>query len=108
MSKKKKPTEKSGKKKKPFSDIFSKYKTYDTAEGFGNSEQWKDALKKRMGKDEPEIKYFSDCDTMPKLTSKYRELMKKHHPDIAGETEENKQITQEIIDEYNLCKKTFQ
>lgn len=95
-------TEKKEKKKRKFSDIFSKYKTYDTSEGLGNSENWKESFKKRIGdKEETKIKYFIGCDTEKQRKDKYRELMKQYHPDVAGNTEENNRISKEISEEYN-------
>lgn len=101
--------EKNKKKKKSFADIFSKYKTYDASEGFGDTEDWKNSFKKRMGdeKKEPEIKYFNGCDTSKKLTVRYRELMKQYHPDRVGNTEENNRISTEVIEEYNRVLKNI-
>ena len=93
------------KKKSDWSKI--KYKTYNAKEGFGNSESWKKSFHNRMSKETvatPKHKYFSDCETLQELKSQYKKLIKKHHPDIVGDTKENKETTQEIIKEYNEIK----
>lgn len=84
-----------------------KYRTYNpNSEGKGNTDDWKEAFAKRMGLEEKtEVKHFDKCDTKEKLTARYKKLMKKYHPDVAGNTEENIAISQEIINEYNELKK---
>lgn len=103
------------KKKKNFADIFAKYKTYDTSGGMGSAEEWKKSFINRMGKEElPDITSAAfkhilalhDCKTSLELRIVYKGMMKKFHPDAAGNTTENSRISQEINDEYNkLLKK---
>ena len=88
------------KKKSNWSKI--KHKTYDS-KGFGNAESWKQSFENRITKSKP-IVFFQGCDSLDSLGMKFKELIKKYHPDIAGETDENKKITQEIIAEYKQIK----
>lgn len=85
-------------KKRSFSDIFSKYKTYDDSEGRGNPDQWRSAFNERMGykqavdhlkdvKEETipfaaEMKTAKTEDALKKI---YRAAMNLHHPDKGGQ-----------------------
>jgi hypothetical protein len=88
-----------------------KHKTYDTSNGFGNTEEWKKSFQETIGNKEkkPKSKFptLAECETIEKLSAEYKKLLKKHHTDISGDTEENKAITQEIIAEYENLKNKF-
>ena len=99
------------KKKKKWDDMMSRYKTYDTSTGRGGADAWKASFEKRMGKN-PEVDSIPataafehilelhECQTKADLKDVYKKLMKQFHPDVAGDTEENNQISQEINSEY--------
>lgn len=105
------------KKKKPFVDL-SKYKTYDTSEGFGSVEQWKAAFeermnfrtftpieKKQMSKGLCDMLYEApDYDTLKRL---YRKEIVKYHPDIVGDSYDNKAKSQLLNDAYLEMKTKF-
>ena len=85
-----------------------KHKTYDTSKGFGNSDDWKKSFKEggKIKSIKPKSKFptLSECETIKQLAAEFKKLLKKHHTDIAGDTEENKILTQEIIAEYEQLK----
>jgi preprotein translocase subunit Sec63 len=82
-------------------------------EGYGNEEQWKNAFKNRMFKKKKKKKRIAElevlykCKTLSDLKSTYRKLVIKYHPDKAGDTVKNKEITQRIIETYNELKVKF-
>lgn len=91
-------------KKRNFSDLFKRYKTYDPQQdGYGSPEQWRSAFNERMGVKEART-VLSDAsplavlglDAMPatkdELKRAYRRLMMTHHPDRGGDVEKAKQI----------------
>lgn len=41
------------------------------------------------------MKWFANVRTVEELRKQYRQLMKKHHPDVGGSTEDAKQINAE-------------
>lgn len=111
---------------------FSKYKTYDTKQGFGNKESWQKAAKEKtvftsfdeafenINDDTDEkVKFFDDgirklrarvnkqglksCKTKKELKSMFRQLMKENHPDKVGEKGTEK--TKLIIAEYEKLNK---
>ena len=41
------------------------------------------------------MKWFTDVRTVEELRKQYRQLMKKHHPDVGGNTEDAKEINAE-------------
>ena len=41
------------------------------------------------------MKWFTNVHTVEELRKQYRQLMKKHHPDVGGNTEDAKQINAE-------------
>lgn len=41
------------------------------------------------------MKWFTNVRTVEELRKQYRQLMKKHHPDVGGSTEDAKQINAE-------------
>ena len=41
------------------------------------------------------MKWFTDVRTVEELRKQYRQLMKKHHPDVGGSTEDAKEINAE-------------
>ena len=96
-----------------FKDIFSKYKTYDPQEeGYGNPQQWKNQFKRRakliyskIEEDLPELETLKKCRNKDQLTDLFRKLVLKYHPDIAGNTEENLRMTQELIRIFNSKRK---
>lgn len=52
---------------------------------------------------EPEFHYFAGCKNMKEAKARYRELMKKYHPDAGG----NEEISKKINAEYDAIKKKF-
>ena len=87
--------------KKPKKGFMDGYKTYDTSEGFGSPEQWKEAFEIRMN-----FCSLTLCDKQKngdiltilheafKLKDKgslqkaYHKLMKQYHPDLVGDNTE--------------------
>ena len=78
-----------GKKKKGFLDG---YKTYDTSEGFGNPNEWREAFKTRMGLDEAEkvldgrdplviLGITTPNPTWDAIKAAFRKMVFKCHPD---------------------------
>ena len=77
------------KKKKGFLDG---YKTYDASEGCGNATQWKQAFSSRMGLDEAKetlhgddplhVLGLSGNPTWEEISSAYRKMARKYHPDL--------------------------
>jgi len=51
------------------------------------------------------MQYFKHCQSVEEAKKVYRELLKKHHPDHAGE--EGEAITKEIINQFNGFLKSF-
>jgi hypothetical protein len=51
------------------------------------------------------MKYFNKCQSVEEAKKKYRELLKKHHPDHAGQEGEEK--TKEIIAQFNAFLNSF-
>ena len=101
------------KKPKPKRDFMAGYKTYDTSEGFGSANQWKEAFEDRMNfcvltvKDKEESKGLlgpleDAFKTKDKATMKlaYSKLLHKYHPDIVGDSEINRRNTQLINERY--------
>ena len=43
------------------------------------------------------MKWFTDVRTVEELRKQYRQLMKKHHPDVGGSTEDAKEINAEYV-----------
>lgn len=41
------------------------------------------------------MKWFTNVHTVEELRKQYRQLMKKHHPDVGGNTEDAKEINSE-------------
>jgi DnaJ-domain-containing protein 1 len=86
------------------------YKTYDTSHGFGSSSQWKSAFEERMNlgvvKNSDRLQYKHIVEKLfsiknaDELKKAYYKLMMIHHPDKAGDTDENKIIAQYINDVY--------
>lgn len=100
------------KKKKGFMDS---YKTYDTSNGFGNSEDWKKSFNKRMSFDEAieflenkspyAILGLKENATKAMIKTAFRKLAMKWHPDKnqGNEAEANKKM-QEILASYTILK----
>lgn len=82
-------------KKRSFSDIFDKYKTYNPAtEGYGNPDEWIHTFRARMGLDEARS-YLHDDDpltilglsgkpTWGEIKRAYRAMALRYHPDHGG------------------------
>jgi DnaJ-domain-containing protein 1 len=83
------------KKIRKFSDVFAKYRTYDTSAGYGDAREWRAAFAERMGADvyEPilrdaartadSILGVSFTATWDQVRSAYRKLAMQWHPDRA-------------------------
>lgn len=106
MIKEKKP-------KKGFMDCYTK--TYDTSKGFGSPDEWRKAFEQRMNfgvvisietKEQKKdiLQPLYDAKDFFELRKAYRELMFIYHPDVAGDTEDNKVISQLLNDTYFLLK----
>ena len=86
------------KPKRPFPP---KYPQYDTSHGHGNVEEWQRAWK-GMGHSEATVAVGKDStlkimgfDAMPSKTdldTRFRELVKQHHPDHGGDPEMFKKV----------------
>lgn len=86
------------------------YKTYDTSGGFGSPLQWTDAFEFRMNykrlssaekkENKGIVQPLYDATSPAELKAAYHSLMLIHHPDKAGDTEQNKTIAQHINDTY--------
>lgn len=83
------------KKKRKFSDVFSKYKTYDDSFGRGSVDEWRDSFNQTYSQEEAKsiVKekdpYYilgldKDC-TFDAIKAKYRKLMMENHPDKGGD-----------------------
>jgi hypothetical protein len=78
------------KEKKPF---LLRYKTYDpSVEGYGNVNQWRSAWEgmsfdeAKETTDEPlTVLGFTSIPSRSELDKRFRELVKKHHPDHGGD-----------------------
>ena len=97
-------------------EFMDGYKTYDTSDGFGNSNEWRKTFSKRMGSKEarkileeenktPEqILEIDNKDwmfyTFGALRRKYKEMIMKYHPDRGGATN----MAQRIIAAYTILK----
>lgn len=79
-----------------FSDVFAKYKTYDTSTGLGSPDQWRAAFAERMGADvyEPILDRAKQTPysilgvafgaAWDDIRSAYRKLAMLFHPDRAA------------------------
>jgi len=95
-------------KKRSFSDVFAKYKTYDDSKGRGSVNDWRSKFQERMGREQAEtivkddnpltIMGFTSLPTLAELKKQYRELMIKNHPDMGGDVKK----CQKIIAAYTL------
>ncbi len=48
--------------------------------------------------------YFSNCNTVDEIKARFKELARKHHPDLGGDTETMKQINlRNAITAIGLC-----
>ena len=104
------------KEKKPKKGFLEGYNTYDVkTEGFGTPSSWKSAFNERMGYEEAtdflrsaknEIPFAVEmraAKTLAELKSIYRTAMKRHHPDVGGDTE----IAKSIVALYTVLKENF-
>lgn len=100
--------------KKPF---LSGYKTYDTSEGFGSPDEWKQAFNKRMSMEDA-VKILDDDDPYTILgvamgdmfdvvKKAFRKLAMKFHPDKnPGKEKEMNEKMRKIIAAYTIIKKS--
>jgi len=92
------------------------YKTYDTSQGYGNREQWKDAFNYRMGYEEAEkilseddpyiILGISSAATFKEIKKAYRKMSMKWHPDKNQDVDTTEKM-QKIVAAYTILKKKF-
>lgn len=93
------------------------YKTYDTSKGFGNSAKWQSAFEERMNfkvltekeadDNKSIVQPLYNATSKGDLKASYYRLIKIYHPDKAGDTEENKTISQLLNDTYFKLLKKF-
>jgi len=93
------------------------YKTYDTSKGFGNSTKWQNAFEERMNfrvlsdtevnDNQSIVATLYDCKTKAALKTEYYRLIKMYHPDVAGDTLENKIASQLLNDTYHKLSSKF-
>jgi len=105
------------KEKKPKKGFLDGYKTYDTSQGFGSIKDWREAFERRMNfhnitaaekeSNKSIVQSLLDAKDYFALRNAYRDLMKRYHPDIAGNTVENKIASQLLNDTYFEMKKKF-
>jgi preprotein translocase subunit Sec63 len=92
---------------------FSKYKTYDTTNGFGNPDEWKTNFNQRMKNEDAElilkerdpylILGVSRNDTLQFIKKVFRKLALANHPDRGGSTV----IMQELNAAYSIICNSF-
>jgi len=108
---------------------FGKYKTYDDSKGRGSFEEWsslfdglgfkfdgyipEDILKKYPPAEPSKWKSYKRegmeyCTDLKSLNTEFHKQLMQCHPDIAGDTKDNTQKTQQLIDKYNKLKQKFQ
>lgn len=89
------------KEKKPKKGFMDGYKTYDDRQGRGSRREWRNAWEEMshgdaeaaLNKLDPlEVMGFQSMPTKAELDARYRELVKKHHPDMGGDAEEFKKV----------------
>jgi len=105
-----------------FSDIFSKYKTYDPEEeGFGSPEEWKGAFRERMGLSEAReclrdksprgVLGVGASATWAEITKAFRKRVLEVHPDriaVTGLTpEEAHRLSKEVVAAYSILAEEF-
>ncbi len=98
-------------------DWLSGYKVYDTSNGFGNPKQWQAAFEKRFNLktlteedkkcNKNKLQDLYDARDAKSLQKIYHSLMMIYHPDIAGDSNENKTMAQLINDTYFELKLKF-
>ena len=95
--------------------ILDGYKTYDTSDGFGNAQQWRDAFRERFSKQEAEdilrgqdqtpyqILGVTPGATKSEIKKAYRKLIAQWHPDHnQHRIEEAEEISKKIIAAYSV------
>ena len=86
-----------------FKDIFAKYKTYDTSNGFGNPEEWFNTFKQRFTTEEArKIVENDSIESLLGITKRnytfehaqscFRKKIMDIHPDRGGSEEEAKKV----------------
>lgn len=105
------------KKVRKFSDIFSKYKTYNPdTDGFGSQNQWKQAFNQRMGKEEASHVISSQSNstwtilglpekpkTIDELKKAYRKVIMQHASCFeVNATEQQQNEAKELIAAYTI------
>lgn len=95
------------------------YKTYDPeTEGYGNSTEWRDSFKQRMGYDEAvgilnendpyQILGVSKNATFPEIKIAFRKLAMIHHPDKNPDNqEEATEMMKKLTAAYVVLEKRF-
>ena len=91
------------------------YKTYDTAGGFGNAKEWKNAFHKRMSSEEAEAILKQESETpyailgipteasQSQIKKAFRQKMMEWHPDRnQHRAEQATTMTQKVIAAYTL------
>lgn len=103
-------------KTRKFSDVFAKYKTYDTSEGFGSADEWargfdqtmghEEATSRVKGKDPLSIMGFTKLPTFDELKRAYRKLvMSKQHCLHLDASQAEQDEIKEIIAAYTVLEK---
>lgn len=99
--------------KRKFSDVFSKYKTYDDNLGRGSVDEWRDSFNNTYSpeearniikeKDPYHILGLEKESTLDVIKSRYRKLVMENHPDKGGDPIKCKAI----IAAYTLLELSF-
>lgn len=95
--------------------FMDSYSTYNTEKGFGNSKKWQQLFEERLNfktvtalqedTNKNILAGMYAAQTGVELKKEYYRLMNLYHPDKAGDTEENKTISQIINNTYFKLKR---